>query len=162
MPCSFEYHLVLHEPLIPPNTGNAGRLCVATQSTLHLIEPLGFSLDDKAVKRAGLDYWKWVDLRLHSSFEAWLSFWKDHFVGCPFFFIENIPQVSQSFYDLRIPSRAAFIFGKETTGLPPSLLEPYWAQAYQLPLFSDKIRSLNLANTASIVLYEAIRQQLQH
>src|SRR5689334_16232275 len=113
----FHYHIVLIEPEIPPNTGNAGRLCVATQSTLHLVGKLGFSIDDKEVRRAGLDYWKYVDLKRHESFEHWLQ-WRDaHEPGLPFYLFEvGSPQ---SFFNGTLPARAALVFGKETTGIAP-------------------------------------------
>jgi tRNA (cytidine/uridine-2'-O-)-methyltransferase len=156
----FHYHLVLLEPLIPPNTGNAGRLSVATESTLHLIEPLGFSIDDKAVRRAGLDYWKYVDLHVHKDFSAWLTWFKEKEPEVPFYFIEDTQYATQSLFEKAFPKRAAFIFGKETTGVPPELLKQYPNQILNIPMFSPKIRSLNLSNSISIALYEAIRQNL--
>jgi tRNA (cytidine/uridine-2'-O-)-methyltransferase len=154
----FHYHLVLLEPLIPPNTGNAGRLCVATESTLHLIEPLGFSIDDKAVRRAGLDYWKFVDLHVHKTFEDWLSWYQNHEPDAPFFLIEDTPLSNRSLYEKQFPPRAAFLFGKETTGIPVEIQKRFQEQVLKIPMFSNKIRSLNLSNSISIVLYEAIRQ----
>lgn len=155
---SFHYHLVLIEPEIPPNTGNAGRLAVATNSTLHLVGKLGFSIDDKQVRRAGLDYWKYVDLKQHDSFEAWLEWHKTHEKDAPFYLLSK--KARRSIYDIELPPRAAFVFGKETLGLPDDLLERYADQAFTIPMFSDKIRSLNLSNAVSVTLYEAIRQQL--
>ena len=155
----FHYHIVLIEPEIPPNTGNAGRLAVATQSTLHVVEPLGFSLEDKDVRRAGLDYWKYVDIKKHKNFDAWLTWRDQHEPELPLYFLEVGSE--QSFYDQPIPSKAAFLFGKETKGIPPEILEKYAPRHFTLPMFSDRIRSLNLSNTVSLVLYEAIRQQLQ-
>ena len=157
----FHYHLVLLEPLIPPNTGNAGRLSVATQSTLHLIEPLGFSIDDKAVRRAGLDYWKFVDLHVHSDFDAFLIWLKKNDPECPFYLIEDGPRSERLVYDVSLPRRAAFIFGKETTGISAEIQDKYQDRLLKLPMFSKNIRSLNLANTISIVLYEAIRQNFK-
>ncbi len=154
----FHYHIVLLEPLIPPNTGNAGRLSVATGSTLHLIEPLGFSIDDKAVRRAGLDYWKFVDLHVHSDFSSWLKWFHKNEPESPFYLIEDSPRSSRLIYGAKIPSRAAFIFGKETTGISVEIQEKYQDQLLKIPMFSRHIRSLNLANSISIVLYEAIRQ----
>ena len=148
------------EPLIPPNTGNAGRLSVATESTLHLIEPLGFSIDDKAVRRAGLDYWKFVDLHVHKDFAAWLSWFKQHEPEAPFYFIEDTQFATRSLFDQKFPKKAAFIFGKETTGIDPELLKLHRDQILNIPMFSPKIRSLNLSNSISIALYEAIRQNL--
>lgn len=156
----FHYHLVLLEPLIPPNTGNAGRLSVATESTLHLIEPLGFSIDDKAVRRAGLDYWKFVDLHVHRDFSAWLSWFKEKEPETPFYLIEDTQFAKKSVFEEKFPKKAAFIFGKETTGIEPEILKQYPNQILNIPMFSPQIRSLNLSNSISITLYEAIRQNL--
>lgn len=153
----FHYHIVFIEPEIPPNTGSAGRLCVATQSTLHLIGKLGFSIDDKAVRRAGLDYWKYVDLVQHRDFDAWLKWRESHSPEMPFYLFEVGSQ--KSFYTQKIEKEAAFIFGRETTGISPDILAKYSNQHVTLPMFSNRIRSLNLSNTAALVLYEAIRQQ---
>lgn len=155
---AFRYHLVLLEPLIPPNTGNAGRLCVATESVLHLVEPLGFSIDDKAVRRAGLDYWKYVNLHTHKNFEAWLEWFKENEPGAPFYLVEDTPLSQRMVYDVKYPSCAAFIFGKETTGISKEIQAQYLDQIVKIPMYSDKIRSLNLSNSISIMLYEAIRQ----
>jgi len=152
----FHYDIVLVEPEIPPNTGNAGRLCVATNSTLHLVGKLGFSIDDKEVRRAGLDYWKHVDLKQHESFEAWLEWHKSHRQEVPFFLLSK--KAKKDIFGVTIPKRAAFVFGKETQGLPTALLERFDSQVFNIPMFSDKIRSLNLSNAVSIVLYEGIRQ----
>lgn len=149
---------MLVEPEIPPNTGSAGRLCVAVQGTLHLVGKLGFSIDDKEVRRAGLDYWKHVDLKTHASFEDWLAWHRSHEGEAPFYLLSK--KAKQSIYDIEIPSRAAFVFGKETSGLPETVLERYSERAFTIPMFSDKIRSLNLSNAVSIAVYEAIRQQL--
>ncbi|MEW6056707.1 MAG: tRNA (cytidine(34)-2'-O)-methyltransferase [Bdellovibrionota bacterium] len=154
----FHYHIVLVEPEIPPNTGNAGRLCVATQSTLHLVGKLGFSIDDKEVRRAGLDYWKHVRLLTHATFEDWLSWHREHEGDAPFFLLSK--KATKSIYDVKVPARAAFVFGKETKGLPESLLESHKERAFLIPMFSPKIRSLNLSNAVSVVLYEAIRRQI--
>ena len=159
--CSQHFHLVLIEPEIPPNTGNAGRLAVATNSTLHLVGKLGFSIDDKQVRRAGLDYWKHVDLKQHESFEAWLEWHKTHAKDAPFYLLSK--KAKRSIYDIKLASPsggAAFVFGKETLGLPQELLERYADQTFTIPMFSDKIRSLNLSNAIAITLYEAIRQSL--
>ena len=155
----FKYHIVLFEPEIPPNTGNAGRLCVATNSTLHLIGKLGFDIDDKQVRRAGLDYWKYVDLHQHKTFEDWLAWHKKNVgIDVPFYLLTK--KVNGSIYDVSFPAQAAFVFGKETLGLPEELLKKYEEQTITIPMFSYKIRSHNLSNAVSITLYEAIRQQL--
>jgi tRNA (cytidine/uridine-2'-O-)-methyltransferase len=155
---NFRYHIVLVEPEIPPNTGNAGRLCVATESVLHLVGKLGFDIDDKQVRRAGLDYWKYVNLIRHESFEAWKTWFDKHCPEAPMFLLSK--KGKQDLFDVRFPKEAAFVFGKETQGLPDSLLEQYEDRIYSIPMFSDKIRSLNLSNAIAITLYEAIRQQL--
>ncbi|MBI2605120.1 MAG: tRNA (cytidine(34)-2'-O)-methyltransferase [Deltaproteobacteria bacterium] len=154
----FHYHLVLVEPEIPPNTGNAGRLAVATNSTLHLVGKLGFSIDDKEVRRAGLDYWKHVDLIQHASFEDWLAWFEKNEPGAPFYLFSK--KAARSLYRIRFPNRAAFVFGKETLGLSEEILARFPDRAATIPMFSDKIRSLNLSNAVSVALYEAIRQQL--
>lgn len=155
---NFRYHIVMVEPEIPPNTGNAGRLCVATHSMLHLVGKLGFSIDDKEVRRAGLDYWKYVDLMQHENIEAWLNWYNHNEKNAPFYLLSK--KATHSIYDIKIPNRAAFVFGKETKGLPDSLLEQYSEQAFKIPMFSDRVRSLNLSNAISIALYEGIRQNL--
>lgn len=152
----FHYHIVLVEPEIPPNTGNAGRLAVATNSTLHLVGKLGFSIDDKEVRRAGLDYWKHVDLRFHESFEAWLNWHVENLRDCPFFLLSK--KASKSIYETQFPAQATFVFGKETLGLPEEILTRFSNRLLTIPMFSDKIRSHNLSNAVAIVLYEAIRQ----
>lgn len=151
----FHYHLVLVEPEIPPNTGNAGRLAVATQSSLHLVGKLGFSIDDKEVRRAGLDYWKHVDLHQHATFQDWLTWYGER----PFFLLSK--KAKKSLFDVQFPREAAFVFGKETLGLPEEMLDQYPEQSYYIPMFSPLIRSLNLSNAVSVVLYEAIRQNFR-
>jgi tRNA (cytidine/uridine-2'-O-)-methyltransferase len=157
-PPKFHYHIVLVEPEIPPNTGNAGRLAVAIGGTLHLVGKLGFSIDDKEVRRAGLDYWKYVDLRQHASFDDWLAWHRDQEGDAPYYLLSK--KATKSIYDIAFPSRAAFVFGKETLGLPEELLSRHPDHAFSIPMFSDKIRSLNLSNAVSVAVYEAIRQQL--
>ncbi len=160
---AFRYHLVLFEPEIPPNTGNAGRLAVATQSVLHLVGKLGFSIDDKEVRRAGLDYWKHVELYQHEDFDSWLKWHSENTNNAPFFLFSK--NAKKNLYETEIPKEAAFVFGKETKGLPPEIIAQHGngdpEKLLKIPMFSDKIRSLNLANAVSIVLYEAIRQQIR-
>jgi len=153
---NFKYHIVLHEPLIPQNTGTIGRLCVGTQSYLHF-EPLGFSLDEREVKRAGLNYWKYVKLYTHSNFESWLNWFNENEPNANFYLIEN--KLCKNIFEIKLPKVAAFIFGKETTGLPIELLKKYEDRIIGIPMYSNQIRSINLANTVAITLYEAIRQQ---
>lgn len=155
----FHYHIVLIEPEIPPNTGNAGRLAVGIGGTLHLVGKLGFSIDDKQVRRAGLDYWKHVDLVLHEDFDAWLDWWQEHEKGAPYYLLSK-KAIGAVYYDMAFPPRAAFVFGRETLGLPEELLAKHADRAISIPMFSPVIRSLNLSNAVSVVVYEAIRQQL--
>ena len=130
-------NIVLYQPEIPANTGNIARTCVGTNTRLHLIRPLGFSIDDKQVKRAGLDYWKDLDLVVWDSFEE---------------FLENTD------FSNKNDEEIYFIFGRETKGLPKEFREKYNNQCLRIPM-SDKVRSLNLSNTAALIIYEALRQQ---
>ena len=146
------FNIVLVEPEIPPNTGSIARLCGATNSVLHLVHPLGFSTDDKHLKRAGLDYWQYVTIR------HWDSL--DHFLQAQnelelFFFTTKVTRI---YSDARFYPGCFFIFGKETKGLPEDILQLYQERCYTLPMQNPNIRSLNLAMTAGIVLYEAVRQ----
>ena len=145
-------NIVLVEPEIPPNTGSIARLCGATNTILHLIHPLGFSTDDKHLRRAGLDYWKFVKIVYWDSFEDFLT---------------NSPKNNLYFFTTKVSKKyteATFkigdylVFGKETKGLPANVLESHKEQCLTLPMENENIRSLNLAMTAGIVLYEAIRQ----
>lgn len=148
------FHIVLVEPQIPQNTGNIGRLCVATNSCLHLVEPLGFDISEKAVRRSGLDYWKHVDLIVHASYE---KFRESLPVGARLWFFTKFAEKSYFGADFR--DGDYLVFGKETTGLPESVHKNEdRSRLLRIPMYSDKIRSLNLANSASIALYEAIRQ----
>lgn len=146
------FNIVLVEPEIPPNTGNIGRLCLATGSTLHLVKPLGFSIDDRALKRAGLDYWKEVDLRLWDSFE---ELRQTCGVGKRFFFLTT--KSSRPYYDIRFQPGDSLVFGRETKGLPNRLLAAHAEELLTIPM--QGTRSLNLATAVGIVLFEAIRQQ---
>lgn len=149
-------HVVLVHPEIHWNTGNAGRTCVATGATLHLIEPLGFSLDDRAVKRAGLDYWDHVDLRVWpdwSTFESTLPQ-----LGTPWFFSTK---GTRTYWDapLGATSDTVLVFGRETAGLPATLHERYAAQFVTMPMAEGPIRSLNLSSSVAIAVYETLRQK---
>jgi tRNA (cytidine/uridine-2'-O-)-methyltransferase len=146
-------NIVLVEPEIPPNTGNIARLCAATHSTLHLIEPLGFKLDDAALKRAGMDYWRHVNWR---RWENWRAFERGVGVGARLWFIES---GGATRYDqARFASEDYLVFGRETAGLPASLLEANRDQWLHIPMFNAEARSLNLSNCVALVLYEALRQ----
>ncbi|MGX7108156.1 tRNA (cytidine(34)-2'-O)-methyltransferase [Facklamia miroungae] len=150
-------HIVLYEPLMPANTGNISRTCAGTNTCLHLIEPLGFSTDDKMLKRAGLDYWKHVDITYHKSLPAFMDFLGNRRL----FLISKFAPRVYSEADLADPmiDEQFFIFGKETTGLPEEFMEKYKDQCLRIPMNDQHIRSLNLSNTANIIIYEALRQQ---
>ena len=145
-------NVVLYEPEIPPNTGSVARLCAATRSPLHLVEPLGFQLDDRHLKRAGLDYWPHVDLRVHGS---WREFLDRHGEGRLHFFSKK---AARSYVAARFEENDFLVFGPETRGLPGSLLDTNAERSYLIPMMSPAVRSLNLANAVSIVLYEGLRQ----
>ncbi|MEA3362217.1 MAG: tRNA (cytidine(34)-2'-O)-methyltransferase [Thermodesulfobacteriota bacterium] len=146
------FHIVLIEPEIPPNTGNIGRLCAGTGSHLHLVGKLGFSLDDKHMKRAGLDYWPAVKLHRWDSLQQL----QQEYPQGRFWYTSKKAQ--QSYTKINYSPGDFFVFGKETLGLPEDLLEKEETQAILIPILSPAVRSLNLANSAAIILYEALRQ----
>jgi tRNA (cytidine/uridine-2'-O-)-methyltransferase len=146
------FNVVLIEPEIPPNTGNVGRLCLATESTLHLVKPFGFSLDDRQLKRAGLDYWKEVDLRIWESFAQLQSRQK---AETRYFFLTT--KTTRSYYDIEFQPGDFLVFGRETKGLPEPLLTANTCHCVGIPMHGT--RSLNLATAVAIVLFEAVRQQ---
>jgi tRNA (cytidine/uridine-2'-O-)-methyltransferase len=146
-------NVVLLEPEIPPNTGNVARLCAVADAHLHLVGPLGFRLDDKALKRAGMDYWEHVKWTYWDSWEA--------FTGragreARFWFVENKTQ--RLYTQVRYGEGDYLVFGRETVGVPESLLEANWERVIAVPQFNAQARSLNLSNCVAIVLYEALRQ----
>lgn len=146
-------HVVLVEPLIPQNTGAVGRLCVATRARLHLVEPLGFELSERAVRRAGLDYWKDVDLQVHADWEACRSA-----IDVPasrWTFLSS--HATQPYTHQRYRAGDVLVFGRETTGLGGDRLAEAGPRAYTIP-FSGPVRSLNLSMSVGIVVYEALRQ----
>lgn len=145
-------HVVLYQPEIPPNTGSIARLCAATKTPLHLIAPLGFQIDDKHLKRAGLDYWPHVDVRLHGCWEEFLA----QQAGKRFLLFSK--KAAQSYTKAVYQEEDLLVFGPETRGLPQELLEANWQRAYRIPIMGEGVRSLNLSNAVSIVLYEALRQ----
>ncbi|MEP0201195.1 MAG: tRNA (uridine(34)/cytosine(34)/5-carboxymethylaminomethyluridine(34)-2'-O)-methyltransferase TrmL [Halioglobus sp.] len=146
------FNIVLFEPEIPPNTGNIIRLCANTGCKLHLIEPLGFELDDKRLRRAGLDYREFADIAVHASFDAFLK--RGH--GRLF---AATTRGSRAYDDIAFQSGDTLLFGPETRGLPQELLDHLGEDAsFRIPMRSDS-RSLNLSNAAAIVVYEALRQQ---
>ena len=146
------FNVVLIEPEIPPNTGNIGRLCLATGSALHLVKPLGFSIDDRELKRAGLDYWKEVDVRLWDSFE---DLRRAQRPDVRMFFLTT--KANQAYCDICFRPRDFLVFGRETRGLPETLLAANAKQLLTIPM--QGTRSLNLATSVAIVLFEAMRQQ---
>jgi len=145
------FHIVLVEPEIPANTGNISRTCAATGTYLHLVHPLGFKTDDKTLKRAGLDYWHSVKLEYHDSFEDV----KTKYAGSRFFFATT--KATDRYTDIAFQDGDFLVFGKETKGLPESILEAHRDSLMRMPMTSA-VRSLNLSNSAAIVLYEALRQ----
>lgn len=146
--------IVLVEPEIPPNTGNIARLCAATQTELHLIEPLGFKIDDAHLKRSGMDYWQHVAWR---KWPNWSAFKTSLPVDARLWFIES---GGAKFYtEVNYAPGDYLVFGRETAGLPKSLLEEHRDAWIRIPMFNEKSRSLNLSNCAALVLYEALRQQ---
>jgi len=144
-------HIVMVEPEIPGNTGNVARLCAANHITLHLVKPLGFSLEDKYLKRAGLDYWPLVDVEIHENFEEVQKKYEGH----RFFYLTT--KSEQCYADIRFEKDDLLVFGKETKGLPERLLKQYPEFCFRIPM-ADKARSLNLSNSVAIVSYEALRQ----
>lgn len=150
-------HVVLFEPVIPANTGNIARTCAATDTHLHLIEPLGFSTDDKYLKRAGLDYWNAVDITYYPDMAHFLAVLKEDdelFLITKFasrtYSDANFTDVNKNFY---------FMFGKETTGLPEEFMRENEEKCLRIPMDDTHVRSLNLSNTAAMLVYEALRQQ---
>ena len=146
-------HVVLVHPEIPQNTGSIGRLCVATGSTLHLIDPLGFTIDDRHVRRAGLDYWPHVDVVRHPSWEAFSAARPPGRLLC------FSARAARSYTTLRYRDDDLLVFGGESRGLPPALRAAHADSTFGIPLASEHVRSLNLATAVAVVLYEALRQQ---
>jgi tRNA (cytidine/uridine-2'-O-)-methyltransferase len=152
VPLETPFNIVLVEPEIPPNTGNIARLCAATGTVLHLVEPLGFSIDNRQLKRAGLDYWDSVDVRLWPNLAGlWRTFPQGRF-----FYLSTKPAKSYLKADFRPGD--FIVFGKETKGLPEELLFANPETAITIPMPAGAVRSLNLSTSAGIVLYEALRQ----
>jgi len=146
------FRVVLVEPEIPPNTGSIARTCAATQSPLHLIEPLGFRIDDRSLKRAGIDYWHLVDVQTHPSFAAFVQSQaapRMHFLSS---------EAERSYLDADFQPGDALVFGKESVGLPRELLRAHPEHVWGIPTSGD-VRSLNLSNAVAIVLFEALRKQ---
>jgi len=144
-------HIALICPRIPPNTGNIARLCAATDTSLHLIEPLGFSVQDADLKRAGLDYWESVDVWVHPDWREFREAIARH--RCLYF----SAKAERPLTDADFRSNSVLVFGNETDGMPDRILEKHPEQCFTIPMQSGKVRSLNLATAAGIVLYEALR-----
>ena len=146
------FHIVLIEPEIPPNTGNIARLCGATGTVLHLVGKLGFSIDDKHLKRAGLDYWEAVDVRRWASLEELQDFYAEG----RFWYTSK--KAAKSYVQANFQPGDFLVFGKETFGLSEDLLQDNAEQSIRIPIHNPVVRSLNLSTSAGIVLYEALRQ----
>lgn len=144
-------NIVLHEPEIPANTGNIGRTCVATGSSLHLIKPLGFQLDEKHLRRAGMDYWKNLDLHIY---EDWEDFCQKN-PGAKVYFATT--KAHQQYTDVSFEPDCFIMFGKESAGIPEEILVDHEDTCIRIPMNAD-IRSLNLSNSVAVILYEALRQ----
>lgn len=144
-------HIILHQPEIPANTGNIGRTCVATGSSLHLIEPLGFRLDEKSIKRAGMDYWNSLNVTRYINFE---EFQEKH-PGAKIWYATT--KAKKLYTEAAFGMDDYIMFGKESAGIPEEILVDYEEDCIRIPML-DSIRSLNLSNAAAIVLYEALRQ----
>lgn len=148
---TFHLHIVLHQPEIPGNAGSIGRTCLALSATLILIRPYGFNIDEKSVRRAGLDYWKHVQLEEYDNWEEFLR------IKSPdkneLYFIET--KAKQSIYNASFTQNCYLIFGSETKGLPQKIIQEYQEQSYELPMYSNHIRSLNLSNAATASAYIA-------
>ena len=146
-------HVVLVEPEIPQNTGNIARTCAATDTKLHLVRPLGFNIDEKSVRRAGLDYWKYLNLEVHNSLEAFVSKYSDHR------WILATTKGGKKYTQVEYRDEDMILFGRETKGLPRDFIQAYAANAVRIPMSENtKLRSLNLSNSVGIILFEALRQ----
>jgi tRNA (cytidine/uridine-2'-O-)-methyltransferase len=147
-------NIVLVEPEIPPNTGNVARLCAATNSALHMVEPFGFKLDDAKLKRAGMDYWRHVEWHRWKSWNAFSQSLSPH---AQFWFIES--GGPRLYTEVKFSSDDFLVFGRETAGLPRTILEKNSERWLRIPMFNPDARSLNLSNCVALVLFEALRQQ---
>lgn len=145
------FNIVLICPEIPQNTGNIGRLCVNTDTALHLVRPIGFSLDDKYIRRSGMDYWQYLDLTVHDSVDAFLEFAEDK--TCYYFSTKT----DQSYLECEFVPNSYLVFGNEGAGLPAFFYDKFFSRLYTIPMPGKHARSLNLANSAAIVLYEALK-----
>lgn len=144
-------NIVLVEPEIPQNTGNIARTCAATGCGLHLVKPLGFSVDDRYLKRAGLDYWDEVNVQYYDSFKEL----REKYINADFYYATT--KAPKTYADISYPENCFIVFGKETAGLPEELLKENREWCIRIPM-REKLRSLNLSNSAAIIVYEALRQ----
>jgi tRNA (cytidine/uridine-2'-O-)-methyltransferase len=145
-------NVVLYQPEIPPNTGSIARLCAATLTALHLIEPLGFKIDDRHLKRAGLDYWEFVDLRVHKSWDQFLA----HAEPARLLYFSK--RAEKSYTTVQYLDDDYLVFGPETRGLPEEFVVGFRDFCFRIPMMGTGVRSLNLSNAVSVVLYEGLRQ----
>lgn len=146
-------HIVLVEPEIPPNTGNIARSCAATNTVLHLVKPLGFSIDDKQLKRAGLDYWPYLEKEIHENLDDFMAKYGDRN------FYLATTKGDRKYTEIVYKDEDMLIFGKETAGLPMELRAKYKDRCIRIPMSEDtRLRSFNLSNSANIILFEALRQ----
>jgi tRNA (cytidine/uridine-2'-O-)-methyltransferase len=145
-------NIVLIEPEIPNNTGNIGRLALASGSKLHLVKPFGFEIDDTRLKRAGLDYWQHLEVIYYDSIDDFFT--KNSDANMVFLSSHG----SQDHWDIPFEDKLFLVFGKESVGLPKLIIEKYSDKLYKIPLYSNHIRSLNLANAVSVIVYEGLRQ----
>lgn len=148
------YHIVLVEPQIPQNTGTIARLTAAVNAKLHLVKPLGFEITDKYLKRAGLDYWPEVKLEIYENWQDFLE--KTKFNANQLWYLST--HATKTIFEQKFTNEAVFVFGNEGSGLAKFFHEEYKDQRLKIPMYNQKIRSLNIANAASIMIYEAIRQ----
>lgn len=146
------FNIVLIEPEIPNNTGNIGRLALATGATLHLVRPFGFELNDTRLKRAGLDYWKHLDVLVYTNID---DFYTKHGEKNLVYFSSH---GATEHWNITYQEGMFLVFGRESVGLPPDITEPNTEKLYKIPLYSERIRSLNLANAVAIITYEGLRQ----
>lgn len=146
------FNIVLVEPEIPQNTGNISRTCAATHSVLHLVRPLGFEISDRTLKRAGLDYWQYLDVRYYDSFD---ELYAKYSGKAHFYFMST--KGTKRYTDVQFEDGDFIVFGKESHGLPEPLLKEHYESTLRIPMWQD-LRSLNLSNSVAITLYEALRQ----
>lgn len=151
---TYRNHIVLYQPQIPQNTGNIARTCAATNSPLHIIKPMGFPIDDKKMKRAGLDYWDKLEVHYYDSLEEFLD-------ACQgsLYLISKFAQKTYDQADFALSGDHYLMFGREDTGLPEAFMRQHEDKALRIPMNDDHVRSLNVSNTVCLLVYEALRQQ---